>query len=377
MNRRDSIYSLINFVKRITSDGVFYKTSFRKWCKDHEQEMETFFGYFRKEGMPAITSLVGASFHPTEPLIMLNYTAGTHNTLHKFPEGWTLPLRQCRGIVFDMVTGQLIAKPFEKFFNYGEHPETVNLPGGPFVATVKHDGHLGIIFRYHDKFILTTRGEFVNPTAQFAQAMLDEYVEGNGWMEWIPPGQITLLVEVIHPKTRVFLDYYADKRFVLLGINRNSGEYDVFDYPSVCVWGNLLGLDVAEQWVGDSLEVLREHMRDLSVKNREGYVVRVGDRMVKFKFASYINKMVEAKLGYKYLMQRVISGNLGKMIDNLPEEVFAQAQEMLRALMNIAQNETFTDKEKKKRLYKLVPIEESTQYYRKICRDFLARMNTT
>jgi len=371
VNQWDGLFSLTDFVKRIVYDGVSDKTSFRVWCKSHEQEMEAFFGYTRRQGMPPITSLVSASFHPTEPLIMLNYTAGAHNTLHEFPEGWTWPLRFCRGIVFDN-TGMIVAQAFSKFFNYGEHPETMDLPEHEsFEATLKYDGHLGIIFRYKEKFFITTRGDFLSPTAKMAEVMLQRYVTRYNWNTKMGEG-FTLLVEVVHPSTKVFVDYGGREELVLLSV-RINGSHREWAYSHVARLGNDLGLSVAERWGGDSLSDLKKFMQDFSVANTEGYVVCFPASMlrVKFKFATYINMMVAKKLSYKYLMQRMISGNLDKMIGNLPEEVFERAQEMLEILKSIVRDESLGDKEKKDKLYGLVSLKDSTQYYRKICRDFL------
>jgi hypothetical protein len=91
---------------------------------------------------------------------------------------------------------------------------------------------------------------------------------------------------------------------------------------------------------------------------------------VKFKFATYINKMVGAKLSYRYIMKRVMAGNLEKMIKFLPEEIYGQAREMIAKLRKTAQL-PFSEKEKREYLYKLVPPEESNSGYRAVCREFL------
>ncbi len=131
---RKAVGGLKRFIKRLTKAGVITKEAYREWCKKNESLMEKTFWYQRETGMPSVTSLVSAFFHPSQPLIGLNYTPVAHNTLHHYHSGWTLPLRQCRGIIFDS-NGDLVAKAFNKFFNYGEHGETSSLPNVAFVAT--------------------------------------------------------------------------------------------------------------------------------------------------------------------------------------------------------------------------------------------------
>ncbi len=354
--------------------GVNDKAGYRDWRKEKKNEaaMARLFAYRKTDKkMPSVTALVSVFFHPTEPFVGLNYTPVAHNTLHGFPEGWTPVLRLCRGIIFDR-EGNLVAKPFNKFFNYGEMPETKNLPDEPYDATLKHDGHLGIIFKYKNRFFITTRGSFASRTSVVAAEMLADCADKNNW-EARFPSKLTVLAEIIHPITKVHLNYGKKEKFVLIGAYSIATLEDM-DHASLSVLGKMLGLEVTERWSGESLEDLKKLMNDLSVMDKEGYVVRFQSGLrVKFKFAAYINRMVEDKLSYNYIMKRMISGNLDRMIKNLPEEIYAKAQEMMKALRRVQSRPfaKFSEKEKRQYLYDLVPKEKSTSYYRGICREFL------
>lgn len=369
-----AVGSLQNFIKVLVKSGIKDKKNYKEWrkLKQNEKLMEKLFWHKKSGKMPSITALVGVFFHPEKPFIGLNYSPVAHNTLHSFPDGWTVPLRLCRGIVFDR-KGNLTAKPFPKFFNFGENKETKNLPDETFEATEKKDGHLGIIFSYRDKFFITTRGSFESKTSVFADKMLKTIAAKNNWQAKYPK-QVTILAEIIHPLTKVHIDYGKKKTFVLIG------AYDVqtlkdYGYGELAELGRLLGLKVTEIRQGDSLDDLRKLMNDLSIQNKEGYVVRFKNGLrVKFKFASYINKMVEKKLGYRYLMKRIIAGNLKKMIKNLPEELYAKAQEMIENLYH-AKSVSRVEKEQRKYLYELVAPEESNSGYRAVCREFLRYLN--
>lgn len=364
---RQALAGLQKLIGALDKAGVRDKIAFREWRKSHEEFMEKCLGYERQPGMPSATSLVSAFFHPDLPLIGLNYTPVAHNTLHAFPAGWTPAIRLCRGIVFDR-RGELVAKPFEKFFNYGEHPETRDLPDEPFTATVKHDGHLGIIFWYRDSWHITTRGDFSSRTSKVSAEMLERYVRKGDWDSKLPCGD-NLLVEIIHPSTKVHLKYRG-ARFILIGAFQRDTLHDL-DHEELRVLGKRLGLPVTERWDGQSIKDLVALTQDLSVSNKEGFVVRFQSGLrVKFKFASYINLMVAGKLSYTYIMNRMLAGNLEKMIQNLPEEVYDRASDMVKAI-NKALAAPGTEKERRQRLYGLVPPEESTQYYRGICRKLI------
>ena len=70
---------------------------------------------------------------------------------------WDEVTQVARGLVIDRETGEVVARAFDKFFNHGER----GVPGGlpdhtPDVVTVKHDGSLGIGFRWSTSSTLAT-----------------------------------------------------------------------------------------------------------------------------------------------------------------------------------------------------------------------------
>lgn len=385
---RLAVSSLRKFVGALVSARVKNAEDWRAWRQSAENErfMEECFGYVRGSGMPAVTSLIKPFFHEDLPLIGLNYTPVAHNTLHQFASGWTDAMRLCRGIVFSR-RGVLVAFPFPKFFNYGEHSETSDLPDLPFTATVKHDGHLGIIFRFQGRLIATTRGSFVSASSAIANEMLAPLEA-----RWTASGvlhevdEITVLCEIIHPETRVHLDYGDRVEFILIGaFNRRTLED--YDYQSLANLGARLGLTVTALWSGESLAQLRALVAERQFRNEEGFVVRFANGLrVKFKFAGYIGKMLEEKIKPSYIMLRLMEGSLEKRFDDLPGEVSLLAMDLARELKEkaaavpaeaaakAAQDAKAARaalKARRERLYKLVPEAESTPYYRGICRRFI------
>ena len=76
--------------------------------------------------------------HPTKDLWIYNYTNKTQWEKHW--NDWTL---RCRGLIMDEKYN-IIARPFEKFFNLGEIDH--DIPNLPFEVTEKMDGSLIIWF---------------------------------------------------------------------------------------------------------------------------------------------------------------------------------------------------------------------------------------
>lgn len=68
--------------------------------------------------------------HPTEPLRLFNYTE-----LAQFQKAWNPVTRACRGLIINRETGEIIARPFPKFFNHGESASLPFSPDEPVTVT--------------------------------------------------------------------------------------------------------------------------------------------------------------------------------------------------------------------------------------------------
>lgn len=369
MDTSKAVAGLRRFIKRLVADGATDKDAYREWKQDEKNArfMARCLGYKQGEGMPGVTALVLPFFHPQQPLIGLNYTNTAHVTLHRFGDaGWTPGVRLCRGIVFDH-NGRVAAFPFPKFFNHGEHAETHGLPEEAWVATTKQDGHLGIVFEYESALYITTRGSFLSNTSVIATGMLDEYRKR--WAKALPKS-VTALVEIIHPETEVLTDYNGWVGFILIGaFNRRT--YADFDYEQCAALAGKLGIKVTPRWEGTSIADLIELMKDLRVSNQEGFVVRFASGLrVKFKFASYIGRMIGEKLNVRYVMRRLMDGTLEKRVGDLPGEVQGEAERIKELVMGV-KGVPGGKKDRWQYLYKLEPLEEErTDTYKTLCRSF-------
>jgi len=106
--------------------------------------------------------------HPFLDLEICNYTAKTQ--YNKMWDNYTL---MCRGLILDS-QHNIIAKPFPKFFNLNETPETSrsNLPNEIPKISEKLDGVLGILYPEKNKVAISSRGSFTS----------DQAIWATGWM---------------------------------------------------------------------------------------------------------------------------------------------------------------------------------------------------
>jgi RNA ligase len=109
--------------------------------------------------------------HPTLDLTIWNYSPKV-----QYEKLWDDITIQCRGLVTNS-KGEIVARPFKKFFNYEEHtPE--DIPNENYVVYEKMDGSLGILFNYENEWILATRGSFTSPQAIKGKELLEKYPLG-------------------------------------------------------------------------------------------------------------------------------------------------------------------------------------------------------
>lgn len=162
--------------------------------------------------------------HPEFPeLRIANYADKT-----VFDRNWNDATRASRGLIFDVDNGHVLARPFPKFFNYGEVTAAkIELDDEVWVSD-KMDGSLGIIYVAPDNSVrVATRGSFVSDQSFHATQVLNEKYGDwvRAWKRSLP-GIVTPLVEIIYPENRIVCDYGATDDLVLLGwIGVNEGNY--------------------------------------------------------------------------------------------------------------------------------------------------------
>ena len=203
--------------------------------------------------------------HPTLPLTIWNYSEKC-----QYEGLWDEVTLMCRGLVTDN-EGNIVAKPFDKFFNIEEGKFT---PTENFEVYEKMDGSLGIVFWYEGQWVIATRGSFGSDQAMKAREILKKYNTD------IMFRHLTFCFEIIYPENRIVLDYGDDEKLVLLGtFNKDGKEVDVE------IWSQW-GFDVVKKYDGiNDYKQLKEMVKN----DQEGFVVKFsnGDR-VKVKGVEYL-----------------------------------------------------------------------------------------
>ena len=292
--------------------------------------------------------------HPTLDLTIWNYSPKV-----QYERLWDDITIQCRGLVTNS-KGNIVARPFKKFFNYEEHkPE--DIPNENYVVYEKMDGSLGILFYYEEElsderryniwfnnnyetgmerffdpnnlpdydnpyyeptpktkgeWILATRGSFTSSQAIKGKEILDNKYDVSS----LRKGR-TYLFEIIYPENRIVVDYGNEEKLVLLGvIDTESGE----ELPNSAIFFmQEQGFEIVttyKTW-GEGYDLLKEEISN----NREGYVIRFnnGFRM-KIKGEEYkrLHKILTGISNRDIWLYLKEGKPLDDILDKVPDEFY-------------------------------------------------------
>lgn len=190
--------------------------------------------------------------------------------------------RECRGIIFD-TEGKIMSRPFHKFFNVNEKPETqTNLIdiSRPHTIMEKMDGSMIRPIWVHDKVRLATKMG-VTDIAIESEKLLDQVQLV--WLSNMMVDGFTPLFEYISPSNKIVLDY-AEPKLVYLGCRHNvTGNYAILlDVPfeMAPTYGSL---DRGDLSLDEYIAAARQR------QGREGDIIRFVDgHMIKIKNDWYV-----------------------------------------------------------------------------------------
>lgn len=260
---------------------------------------------------------VRENFHPTLDLRIINYTEKA-----QYDNEWNNVTTKTRGLIVSN-DGTIIARPFDKFLNYGQNQADVLLMDEKVIATDKMDGSLGILWSYQGEQGIATRGSFTSEQAVFATALWKAKYNFAVAPMW------TYMFEIIYPQNRIVLDYGDMSELVLLGV-RDIEEGDVLLPNEVVTWRGPRTQTFA-------YETLREALEAPQRPNAEGLVLYFPDLdyRIKLKQDDYValHKIVTG-LTKRRIWENLVEGQtLISMIEIIPDEWHAWLKSTYNELM--------------------------------------------
>lgn len=247
--------------------------------------------------------LISERIHPDDDNIRIfNYTPEC-----QFSRAWDDITMQCRGLIMNIETGEVLARPFRKFFNYEEHiAEGKSIPTDRPIITAKYDGSLGIAYTLDNKMWIATRGSFVSEQAIWATTW---WRENHGDKPY--GNSITYLFEILYPQNRIVIHYDFSGLVHLASIDTKTGKQVDSQLP----------VKKAEQFDYSDISSLSQ----LNTKNSEGFVIFYPETnlRLKIKFPDYIrlHKIVTG-LSEIAIWEAMQEGNIDKLTLDFPDEFY-------------------------------------------------------
>jgi RNA ligase len=232
--------------------------------------------------------------------------------------------RECRGIAFEVKTGEVISRPYHKFFNVNEKPETqinkINLYESHMILE-KLDGSMIRPIKCSDgDFYIATKAGESEVSAQ-ASNWLRDHDNYYDFMNYCIKMNSTPIFEWASRKNRIVIDYPED-RLVLTAIRGNhDGIY--LSYNALVWYSQTYGIDYVK--AVNSLSVQNINLLHNQVKeweDAEGVVIRFDTgHMLKIKADDYIlrHHAKESINHEKNLIALILSDGLDDLLPVLHE----------------------------------------------------------
>lgn len=266
------------------------------------------------------TGLVSESLHKEFPLNMYTYRRkAVHDNV------WDGVTSKCRGIIINRETDEIVARPFEKFHNYGSSIGLETLPqpadfifSTPPSVIEKVDGFMLTLYKYGSEEFLASKGSFHSIHAKWATAEWKKQPRPGFPTGWTP------VFEGLQRDLRIVIDYGKREGLVLLAlINNETGEEKPPTELQHYAWIN--GVSTPMVYDKSLLDAVDETVKEGSMPG-EGYVLtwfntgRPPTRL-KLKYVEYLrlHRMVTGvspKRIWEVLSQAEFKSELKEYLDN-------------------------------------------------------------
>lgn len=248
---------------------------------------------------------VSVQKHPEADLYIYNYTQNA-----QYEAFWNNITLMCRGLILDR-EGNVVARPFSKFFNLEEH-KSEEIPNENYEVFEKMDGSLGIMYWENDLPYIASRGSFTSEQAKWATNFLQKNF--SQIFEKIDRTK-TFLFEIIYSDNRIVVDYNDKEDLVLLAVlDTKTGKDE--ELPTH------LGFNVVKKYDGiNDFEKLKQYNAD----NFEGFVLKFksGFRL-KIKLEEYVRlHKIITNLSTIDIWESLSSGeSFDHFLEIVPDEFF-------------------------------------------------------
>ena len=276
-----------------------------------------------------------------------NYMVMHYNTKSLYDGCWddfNGALRTCRGLVIDPYKQEMVLHPYDKFFNYGEKPETQPNVIKEKIANAsvvqvsdKMDGSLISMRWYSGEIVIanatTMSHGFLNDErdslynnitdrASMLQIVV-KYMKKSGYdfnSMLQRYSNFTLMFEFIAPTNTMVVDYISQhKEGLFLHGMRNMETNLCLPYSEVVEVAEANNLKHVDYYAGMSLDDVMLQKKNYKHNEKEGYVMFIDGTFLKIKCDDYINYVAFANdcMSPNSVVKMYVEGTLDSVFDDL------------------------------------------------------------
>lgn len=260
--------------------------------------------------------------HPELPLVGFKYGLITSDKQKFHPI-----VRECRGVVLERDSWDIIAYPFKRFFNLGEDRETeASFNWDNFTCQEKKDGSLIILYYYDGDWRVNTSGSFGQGICYDSGVTWEElfWKTSNIDRQYLHK-EFTYVFELWTKYNKIVRSY--DKPHVTLIGMRNANCYRKSELPyhSIVIYADDLNVKYSANYQLSTIDDVVNFLKDLSFEDPtfEGVVLCDDDfRRIKVKSDSY--KQLHQLKGngqfiYRNIVPQLLKGNFSQLSKDFPE----------------------------------------------------------
>ena len=218
-----------------------------------------------------------------------------------YDKKWNALTTTARGLFVNTLTGDIVARGYEKFFNINEVKETnlehllIKFKDKHITMYKKENGYLGILSVLDGEFFFasksTNKGEFAE---KFKEIFENSDIDKEKLKKTLQELNATALFEVIDPEFDPHIIKYDKPQVVLLDIVMNSYQFERMPYDKLVCLAEEINAQVKKiykefddvrafhQWYIENTDE-----NDMSKTDIEGVVIECDGFMTKLKFPFY------------------------------------------------------------------------------------------
>jgi T4 RnlA family RNA ligase len=288
--------------------------------------------FIKENGLEALTNVFAISVKKVDDLLVLNYNQIDSPKTHPI-------VMECRSLILEAETLNVVSRSFDRFFNYGEALNVMpEIDWKRAVAFDKVDGSLIKLYNHKGHWYVSTKGTAYGDSdcmgygITFFELVLKalgckDDAEFQLFMKrHILCPSITYIFELTSIENRVVKRYEGYKLHFLNARRNECGEYV---YRKEIEWMQSRDSDLGDiiaypkQYKFDTPEACLQtakHLKDLD----EGYVIyQDGVPIAKIKSPAYVavHHLRSEGLNPKRICQLVLSGETDEYLSYFPEDI--------------------------------------------------------